>query len=42
MRNQAVEHNVDTFSELSLAVQWQGRLIRASTMSNSTNLMSSC
>ena len=34
MRNQAVEHNVAAFSELSYP--------EASTMSNSANLMSSC
>jgi len=28
MRNQAVEHNVAAFSELSFAVRWQGRLSR--------------
>ena len=28
MRNQAVEHNVAKFSELFLAVHWQGRLSR--------------
>ena len=28
MRNQAVEHNVAVFSELSLAVRWHGRLSR--------------
>ena len=28
MRNRAVEHNVAAFSELSLAVHWQGRLSR--------------
>ena len=26
MRNWAVEHNLATFSELSLAVPWRGRL----------------
>ena len=26
LRNRAVKHNVATFSELSLAVHWQGRL----------------
>ena len=34
LRNWAVEHNVAAFSELSLAVHWQGRLSRGySTMS---------
>ena len=28
MRNRAVDHNVATFSELSLAVRWQGRVRR--------------
>ena len=28
MRNAAVEYNVATFSELSFAVRWQGRLSR--------------
>ena len=28
MRNQAVEHNMAKFSELSLAVRWWGRLSR--------------
>ena len=28
MRNRAVEHNMDAFSELSFAVRWQGRLSR--------------
>ena len=28
MRNQAVEHNVAAFSEISFAVRWQGRLSR--------------
>ena len=28
MRNPAVEHNVAAFSELSVAVSWQGRLSR--------------
>ena len=34
--NWAVKHNMATFSELSLAVCWQGKA-KASTMSNSTN-----
>ena len=33
--NLAVEHNMDTVSELSFAVHWLGRLIVASTTSNS-------
>ena len=43
MRNLAVEHNIATFSELSLTVAhwWQGRLTRG-TESNRSNLMSSC
>ena len=28
IRNQAVEHNMAAFSELSFAVRWQGRLVR--------------
>ena len=27
MHNQAVKHNVAAFSELSLTVRWQGRLV---------------
>ena len=27
MCNQAVEHNMAAFSELSFAVRWQGRLV---------------
>ena len=42
MRNQAVEHNVAAFSELSLTVCWEGMLSKASTMSNCANLVSSC
>ena len=34
-------HNVDTFSELSLAVHWCRRLSKTSAMSKSTNLMTS-
>ena len=42
LRIRAVEYNVFMFSELYFAVRWQGRLGRASTMSNNANLMSSC
>ena len=42
MRNRAVEHNMATFSELSLAVWGEEGQAEASIMSNSTSLMSSC
>ena len=44
MCNRAVEHNMATFSELSLPVCWWGKAKQRlhSTMSNSANLISSC
>ena len=38
MRNQAVEHNVVAFSELSFAVRWQVCYPEFSTASDNANL----
>ena len=42
LRNQAIEHNVAAFSELSFALRWQGMLSRGYYMyyKSNANLMS--
>ena len=40
LRNQAIEHNVAAFSELSFALRWQGMLSRGRLLLQITNLMS--